>query len=162
MKRLRNTSGISDTTVRQVCDWITVDLCIAGFDVECRKSTSKLAGRAYTKGSAYHSTARPFVVLRVGTESRWPLAKRADLKTVRRFPCTVAPYQYAQHKGRRYVLANRIEALVYIAAHELRHLFQAKCLWPRYHGSKGRFSEVDTEAYAIHMLRQWRKLESAH
>jgi hypothetical protein len=77
----------------------------------------------------------------------------------------VTPYQYKHHRGKRYVLATRAEALVYLAAHELRHLWQAaqstdrrkSAPLPRYHGSKGKFSEVDTEAFAIHMLREWRK-----
>lgn len=153
MKRLRNTSGLSDETVRSVVDWLATDLGIAGFDVECRSSASTIVGRAYTSGSSYHTSARPFVVLRIGKDAR--------------FPKTIAPYQYRHHKGKRYVLASRTEALVYIAAHELRHLWQAakrtdkrrsKPL-PMYHGSRsGKFSEVDTESYAIHSLRQWRRL----
>ena len=60
--------------------------------------------------------------------SRRSQAKNPELanKIVRRrFPTTVTPYQYGQHKGRRYLTANRTEALVYIAAHELRHLWQS-------------------------------------
>jgi hypothetical protein len=68
-------------------------------------------------------------------------------------------------KDKRYVLANRTEVLVYLAAHELRHLWQA-ARWrddrksanlPLYHGSRGKFSEVDTEGFAITMLREWRQ-----
>jgi hypothetical protein len=140
MKRLRNTSGIPDTQVREVIDWIADGLGIAGFDVEVRNSSSTLAGRAYSEGSSYHSTSRPFVVLRVGSEfikryvspdgGHWTgRMKLFPVGTVKVscpcFPTTISPYQYQQHKGKRYVLANRIEALVYIAAHELRHLWQA-------------------------------------
>jgi hypothetical protein len=73
--------------------------------------------------------------------------------------------QYGQHKDKRYVLANRIEALVYLAAHELRHLWQTaktrddrrSVNLPMAYGSRGKFSEVDTEAFAIHTLREyWR------
>jgi hypothetical protein len=186
MKRLRNTSGLPDSTVRQVVDWIAEDLGIAGFDVECRAGSSVIVGSAYSKGSSYHSTARPFVVLRIGTDSMthyeqatrgtiYHGSRRAHLpdpqKGIKvsklRFPATIAPYQYAHHKGKRYVVANRIEALVYLTAHELRHLWQAasasdkarsKSL-PRFHGSRGKFSEIDTEAYAIHTLRRWRKAQ---
>jgi len=185
VKRLRNSSGIPDDTVRQVVDFIATELGIAGFDVECRKCSSTLAGRAYSQGSSYHSSARPFVVLRIGTEQivrwtapnakgrpsfasrRWHLTgKEVAVKvTTERYPTTIRLYQYAHHKNKKYVLGNRIEALVYLAAHELRHLWQAasatdkrkSAALPRYYGSKGKFSEVDTEAYAVHTLRRWRR-----
>ena len=63
------------------------------------------------------------------------------------------------------MLANRLETLVYLAAHELRHLWQAARLTDRRRsaplpmswGSKGKYSEVDTEAFAIHTLREYRR-----
>lgn len=151
LKRLRNTSGIPDATVKGIVDWIARRLGITQFDVEFRSSSSTIVGRAYIQGSrSYHGNRRPFVVLRIGTDI---------------LPATITPYQYAQHKGKRYVLANRIEALVYLAAHELRHLWQAarwtdrrkSAALPMYHGSKEKFSEVDTQAFAISMLREWRR-----
>jgi hypothetical protein len=110
-------------------------------------------------------------VLRVGTEKqkrykRTPGSDKLTAVMRSRFPTTIAPYQYAQHKGRKVAIWNRIEALVYIAAHEMRHLWQearrtdgrkAKADAPRFHGAKGRYSEVDTEAFALHELRKWRR-----
>jgi len=179
MKRLRNTSGLPDNLVRQVCAWIAADLGIDGFDVECRRTPKcALAGTSYSQGCSLHTTARPFVVLRVGdtklicrgsvhSTAFCAAAKRKgdSVQEVSRFPCTIEPYQLAQHKGRRVVISSRNEALVYIAAHELRHLWQAARhddsrkakLLPLYHGAHGKFSEVDTESYALHMLRGWRK-----
>lgn len=48
---------------------------------------------------------------------------------------------------------------------ELRHLWQAarltdrkkSALLPMAHGSRGKYSEVDTEAFAIQTLREWRR-----
>jgi hypothetical protein len=56
------------------------------------------------------------------------------------------------------VCYNRTEALVHLLAHELRHLWQAKVkrgyrVW----GARGQFSERDADAYAIQMLRRWRR-----
>jgi len=53
---------------------------------------------------------------------------------------------------------NRVEALVAITAHELRHLWQAQHPkgW-RVWGARGQFSERDADAYALHMLRLWRR-----
>jgi hypothetical protein len=70
------------------------------------------------------------------------------------------PYQYAHLKGKFYWLWNRIEMLVYLAAHEIRHVWQGQ--FPkagRYPNGKGKFSEVDTESFAIHILRAWRKTQ---
>jgi hypothetical protein len=188
LKRLRNTSGIPDHQVKTIIEWIAGRLGISQFDVECRSSRSAFAGRAYTTGAKeYHGNRRPFVVLRIGTETidRWTSdnGKRISLRrswlgtahqatavkvSKRRFPTFVQPYQYAHHKNKRYVLRNRTEALVYLAAHELRHLWQAARLrddrksanLPMYHGSRGKFSEVDTEGFAITMLREYRRLEA--
>lgn len=185
MKRLRNSSGIPDEIVSSIVEWIARRLGISQFDVECRSSRSTFAGRAYTTGArSYHGNSRPFVVLRIGTEmiEHWTSdgGKRISQRrswlgsahqaaavkvSKRRFPTFVQPYQYAHHKGKRYVLTNRTEALVYLAAHELRHLWQA-ARWrddrksanlPLYHGSRGKFSEVDTEGFAITILREWRR-----
>lgn len=54
---------------------------------------------------------------------------------------------------------NPEEALVYITAHELRHLWQV--LVPkgqRVYGATGQFCEKDASAYGIQMLRKWRRL----
>jgi len=186
LKRLRNSSGIPDETVTQIVEWIAGRLGISQFDVECRSSQSTVVGRAYTTGArSYHGNRRPFIVLRVGTETidRWKSGKRTSLRrswlgsahqetavkvSRKRFPAFIRPYQYAHLKGKRYVLANRVEALVYLAAHELRHLWQAartrddrkSTSLPMYHGSRGKFSEVDTEGFAITMLREYRRQSS--
>lgn len=55
-------------------------------------------------------------------------------------------------------VADRTEALVFVAAHELRHLWQAivprgRRVW----GARGQYSERDCDAYALKMLRAWRR-----
>lgn len=70
-------------------------------------------------------------------------------------------------------IGNRIELLIMLLAHELRHLWQGQgkgyngpfrvekpkprkgMVW----GSKGRFSERDADAYALHKIRQYRRGE---
>jgi hypothetical protein len=54
----------------------------------------------------------------------------------------------------------REEAVVYLVAHELRHLYQG--LHPsrqrdRVWGARGQFSERDADAYAISRVRHWRR-----
>ena len=86
-----------------------------------------------------------------------------------RFPRKLHLYQYAQHKGRRHWLANREEAVVYVLSHELRHFWQnygkykgLKFPLGRAPNSKGLFSGVDTESYAIHKLREWRQVGASN
>jgi hypothetical protein len=75
--------------------------------------------------------------------------------------------RYRQPKGRKLVLADRTETLVYIFAHELRHMWQQHVMknrsFPvgRVKNARGRYSEVCTEAYAIHKPRAWRRANGA-
>ena len=66
------------------------------------------------------------------------------------------------------MLGDRTEALVYILAHELRHMHQqhgyaVHSSFPvgRVKNAHGTYSEVCTEAYAIHKLRAWRRANGA-
>jgi hypothetical protein len=106
------------------------------------------------------SVARGF-----GTDASAGLAQGFSRASTRDdFPRRVGLYPYRQHKGRKLVLGDRTEALVYILAHELRHIHQqhgyavhSVFSVGRVKNSRGRFSKVDTEAFAIHKLRAWRR-----
>ena len=89
-----------------------------------------------------------------------PWASAVLLKVPKMKRLRLVPYQYAHLKKKVYWLWNRIEILVYLAAHEIRHVWQQQ--FPksgRYPNSRGKFSEVDTESFAIHILRAWRKTQ---
>lgn len=58
----------------------------------------------------------------------------------------------------RPTICNQVEALVYVMAHELRHLWQERVpRGRRVWGARGQFSERDADAYALRMLRAWRR-----
>lgn len=144
--KVRNTTNIPNDRVRDIIRF-TKPSGLANFDVMVRNSKAHYGGRAYVGGSSYHALSHnKFVVLRIGSPDR--------------FPYRYHPYQYAQHKGRTYWIYSQEEMLVYLAAHELRHLWQSKKRRKGRrgyaHGARGRYSEVDTEAYAINKLRAWR------
>ena len=114
---------------------------------------------AASDGSS-HVLDAPQPVCKCGGKFIWILA-RIDK---RQFPRRVGLYPYRQHKGRKLVLGDRTEALVYILAHEFRHMHQqhgyaVHSSFPvgRVKNARGRYSEVCTEAYTIHMLRAWRR-----
>lgn len=79
--------------------------------------------------------------------------------------CTAFPFrmeitQKERDKGYLdgFYLRNKEEALVYIAAHELRHCFQAQHPTAKRMGKrKNKYSESDADIYAVRKLEEWRK-----
>lgn len=140
--RLKNATDIPSDLIREIIRFVKPP-GIKKFDVRVGNTRDHFKGRAYSKGSAYHSTADPFVNVYVGP--------------VQKFPSI--PYQPASSK---YLptpyMASRVEALVFVMAHELRHLWQSRVpRGRRVWGARGQFSERDADAYAIRMLREWRR-----
>jgi hypothetical protein len=138
---------------------------ISNFDVMIKNSgDSRLAGRAYTSGNcSYHASNDPFIVCRPKAEPKKVNGFSGSINNpiswiVTNYPQTLTTYQIGHLKGKRYWLANQTEALVYILAHELRHIWQAKMKNKKgyYPKSRGRFSEIDTEGFALTKLRAWR------
>jgi len=138
--RLRNSSGLPTKTVRQVLAFVRPP-GIAGFDVMTKKSSYRYGGTAYSRGSGYHMSASPFIVVRVGPDKLFPFHE-----ITKKSGYLPAGWIYS-----------RVEALVLVMAHELRHLWQAKHKYGRVWGSRGQMSERDADAYALHMLRTWRR-----
>lgn len=144
--RLKNTTTIPDSIIREVIRFVRPP-GISGFDVRVSNTRVGVAGTAYHEGCSLHDRACPFVVLRVGQS--WPQEAQGPHK----------PGYLGVPR-----LENRIEALVFIAAHELRHLWQARGSRKRKgmaKGSRGKFSERDADTYAFRMLNEWRIYQQA-
>jgi hypothetical protein len=71
------------------------------------------------------------------------------------------PHTVERQRGTGYLdctFYTQTELLVHLIAHELRHLWQkAHPKGWRVYGAKGRYSERDADAYAIHKVREWRR-----
>ncbi len=143
-RRWRNYTDIPDAQAKAIYEAV----CPSGLkahDVELKNNAGAGRGMAYYNGSGYHSTARPFVVVSI--------------------PKTERMARNITQDGGGYLpvaLGSRLECLVYIMAHELRHLWQAKAKGkPRgmVFGAKGKFSERDACAYGMQMLRRYRRGE---
>ena len=150
MKVFRNYTDISSAEIRAIYDAV----CPSGLkahDVSIKNNDGAGRGRAYTEGSGYHASARPFVIVSVPRTERAARHRRH--------------YDNTNYRGYLpVVLGSRRETLVYILAHELRHLWQAKATGkPRgmVYGARGRFSERDACAYGMQMLRRYRRGELA-
>ena len=135
--KLKNTSKISRQEIRKAINFVRPS-GISNFDIWVKKGVD-FCGRAYYHGCAFGNHFRPYVVV------------RTNLKLV-------YPRVYEREGGYlRITVYSNAEALVFIVAHELRHLWQARHVGWRYYGSKGRFSERDADCYALHKLREWRR-----
>lgn len=138
--RLRNHSLIPDAVIHQVLRFV-IPPGVRGFELRIRPSR----GGRHWHGRAYRRPgACPLVTLAIGAPTHFPAV-----------PFTPRP-------GRGYLpqpfLANHVEALVFGAAHELRHLWQVRVpRGRRVWGARGQFSERDADAYAIRQLRAWRR-----
>lgn len=151
--KLVNHTDIPTETIRAIIRAVR-PAGIGNFDVRISNFAGRgCVGRAYTNGSGYHATADPFLIVRVA---------RTDAR--------------ARHKGKARgaylaeVWGSRVEAVIWVLAHELRHMWQAggarddrrRIICPRrgmVYGARGRFSERDADAYALQMLRRYRRGE---
>ena len=141
--RFTNTTNIPSDWVREIIRAVRPS-GISNFDVRVSNCSHKRGkGKAYTHGSSYHSTANPFIVVYVAKTDE--LAR--DLG------------EWRKGGYLKYAVGSRREVLIAILSHELRHLWQAKHTRGKVWGSKGRYSERDADAYAIQMLRKYRRGE---
>ena len=138
--RIKNTSNFSSDMIREIIAFVKPNK-VTNFDCWVKKSQHGFAGRAYCSGCSYHGRWCPYIVVRIG-ENKYP---------------------YTIHKNQKkgymeITLYSAEELLVSVIAHELRHLWQKKVPrgW-RVWGARGQFSERDADAYAIHMVREWRR-----
>lgn len=144
-RRWRNHTDIDDATCRAIYNAV-VPSGLPAHDVDIKNYSGKGGrGVAYAAGSSFHANARPFITIYIPKDDAH------------------ARYRWPMHGGYLDVVTgSRIEALVHLLAHELRHLWQGKAKGkPRgmVYGAKGRFSERDADAYALQMLRRYRRGE---
>lgn len=162
--KLRNTSGIPDLTVREIIRFVRPQ-GISKFDVMVKKSAGTFGGMSYGEGSGYHATAAPFVTVRIGPDEKFPFFVRGDRADHKGGAVTVyfdgRPPKTSKPQTKGYLtvgwITSRIEALVMVMAHELRHQWQRTHSRGRVWGSRGTYSERDADAYALRMLRAWRR-----
>lgn len=138
--RLKNHTSIPTEKIREMIAFARPS-GISNFDVRISNSKCRWRARAYGHGSAYHDTADPFVVIRIGEEGKHAY-----------------PYLSKQQGGYlSSLLLSREEALLHLIAHELRHIWQIDHTKGKVWGARGRMSERDCDAFAIRKVREWRK-----
>jgi hypothetical protein len=134
---LVNSTDVPDHVVRSLLRQMAPPDVI-GFDVNlgnCALGES---------GDGYHGRVYPSITIRL---------PRGDVRT-----------RWSAGRARRRHLAidvgSRLEVLVVLLARELRHLWQAQVpRGQRVWGERRQFSTKDADAYALHMLRRYRRGE---
>lgn len=140
--RLKNHTDIPADQIRTIIRAVR-PAGISNFDVRVSNLGGKgFRGRAYASGSGYHETADPFVIVSIARTD-------AGCRVIADGGSGYLPMQ----------IGSRLEALVVVLAHELRHLWQANHQRGRVWGARGKFSERDADAYALSMLRRFRRGE---
>lgn len=140
--RLKNYTALDTDWLRKVVAAVKPSN-VSKFDISFKNyGQAAHRGRAYWAGCSYHSSSAPLVVVALGKTCKYP---------------------YTTHDVGGYIgftVYTIQEASVLIISHELRHLWQAKVKkgW-RVWGAKGQFSERDADAYAIQMVRRYRRGE---
>ena len=153
--RITNHTKFPNETLREIIRF-TKPSGVSGFDLVVKtagKHQSCNSGYCYHEGCpSYHGKIGdkvvPLITMRVSFKPNFP--RRG-------------------HGGEGYlphVTFSLVENVVFILAHELRHLWQKKVpRGRRVWGARGQFSERDADAYAIHVVREWRRkptLQEAH
>lgn len=117
---------------------------VTNFDIQFSDTKRGNRARAYPAGSGYHSRAVPFTNIRLDFKGPYPEKQKA----------------HGGYLASTYL--NPYEAAVHLTAHELRHLWQRKVpRGRRVWGARGQYSERDADAYAIQMVRCYRRGELA-
>ncbi len=134
--KLKNYTSIYNDLLREIIRFVTPS-GVTNINIQVRNSSNTNGGAAWVGGR------------RVGLR----------FETAKRYPNFIHPYQRGQLNGKKWWCASLTERVVYIAAHELRHMWQKKAktkagyVW----GSRGRYSEIDADSYAIRKVREWRR-----
>lgn len=141
--KLVNYTGLDDTWVRKMIAAVKPHN-VSKFDISFKNCGFGHRGRAYWAGCSYHHSSNALVIVSLSKKAKYPY---------------ITPSRGAYLCVRLFSLK---ESALFIAAHELRHLWQAKVEkgW-RVWGAKGQFSERDADAYALRMVRAYRRGELA-
>jgi hypothetical protein len=123
-------------------------------------------GRCYGKGCSMHipDPSMPLVIARITPEEKqfpqWIDRSSVHLKRhVVRDGRKLLETKKVSSGG--YIscwLLDRTECLLYVLSHEFRHLWQMEHKRGRVWGSRGTFSDRDSDAFAIQKVRKYRKL----
>jgi hypothetical protein len=128
-------------------------------------------GKCYPQGCWMHKIdpRKPLVIVRIWSKenafpywvdysySKWK--NRVD----NRKPLSDNSGSYAHRGYISHWLLTREECLVHVLAHEMRHVWQINHKQGWIPGSKGRsFSEKDADAFAIKVVRAWRRTRARY
>lgn len=168
--RLKNTTNFSNSKVleivrfcmsKEMSDMLDFDITLSNY----RKYMFR--GKCYPQGCWMHKLdpRKPLIIVRISSkENAFPYwvdysCSKSKNTVDNRKSLSDNPGSYAHRGYISHWLLTREECLVHVLAHEMRHVWQInhKQGWVR--RSRGRsFSERDADAFAIKIVRAWRRI----
>jgi hypothetical protein len=168
---LKNTTKFSRERIAEILQF-SMPPDMPDFDATItNRFADHFRGVCYQYGCLLHERPhKPLVIARVNpNEAQFPFwIERGDGKRSRAHGGgnRAAVAQTTNIRRRGYIstwLRSPEECLVYVLAHELRHLWQRDYKNNWVFGAKGKkSSERDADSYAIRKLRQWRRKNEFH
>lgn len=140
--KFKNTTKIPNEQLRQIIRFVKPS-GLTKFSIWIKNSNYGFAGRAYS--------SMMYATIRIPKKNQYPYLRDVDSDR-RNIVIGRATRGYLPS-----LILSKEEGIVNIIAHELRHLWQATHKRGRIWGSRGKYSERDADAYAIRMMRKWRK-----
>jgi hypothetical protein len=167
---LKNTTKYTDNEIAEILQF-SIPLSMPDFDATITKRfRDHFRGSCYPSGCWLHEVNphKPLIIVRTSeNEKDFPywIERGDNLKKAKRRSTTAETNASSARKNNRIrhgyistLLRSSQECLLYVIAHELRHLYQAKNKVDWVYGSRGRkSSERDADAYAISKVREWRR-----
>lgn len=164
-----NLWNTTDFTEYQIAEMLTSALpgAVPNFDLTVsNRHADRYRGTCYPYGCSLRDDPdKPLIIARVtADESAFPLwtvdapTAETDQERGRRRLAAESGRRVRRRGYIRMLLRNREECLLYILAHELKHLKQRDIKSGWIWGSRGkRYSERDADAFAIRVVRAWRR-----
>jgi hypothetical protein len=164
---LRNTTTFTESLIAEMLQ-SSLPGVVPDFDVTVtNRHADRYRGKCYPYGCGLRreDPDKPLIIARVTADDNafptWTIEKAASETDHEPSRERLTGEDGRRIRWRGYIgtlLRDREECLLYVLAHELKHLKQRDCKTGWIWGSRGkRYSERDADAFAIRVVRAWRR-----
>jgi len=152
--KMTNYTTVPDETLRRIIKFAR-PTGVTGFKITFRNCSFGYCGVAHYTNGARAAEAGPGTGNRAQPRPYVLIGVYGPLQKVKwRMPY----YWMGTDEGLDVRAYSNIEAVVFLVAHELRHVWQGRVKrGHRVWGARGQYCERDADAYGLRVLRRWRR-----